>query len=276
MLNPRSGSHVGMFLAVQVSAGTDPAVDGHVESILDLWYTGRSVLILQAAGAGVIYTVHWIIGRAGECCRNPWRHGEARSRVTFMRGAVPRPARYQSRRAPPGARRKMVFSMSTPRLEGSSDQGKEEARSGSCADAGSTWDLGGKGDTRQRAYSDHATPGRVSEEFMQAVEGTAPSTGGGRTGAPIKTARRRTSSGRWRRPPGSAPIPGIQYDDTINGWQRPESAGYGHERARSTSTGQLVLQTGPHKHAEVPARYGHLRHRPVKKNSRADHHAMDI
>ena len=146
-------------------------------------------------------------------------------------------------------------------------------------DAGFDMDLGGD-DIISVQYQNANNSVRVSDEFMRAVEATddegEPS--GCAPGRPVRSSRPSTPaicSARSRRPRGSAPIPGIQYDDTINDWHTSPESGPDHRVQpvqRVHAPGQFLLQPGFAEPDEVPVRRRRVRRADLRQGGGVRHH----
>jgi ribonucleoside-diphosphate reductase alpha chain len=210
--------NVGTTSPQQVSACFILAVDDTMESILD-WYREEGLIFKGGSGAGVN------LSRIRSSRELLASGGTASGPVSFMRGADASAGTIKSGGATRRAAKMVVLDVDHPDVEEFIEtKAKEEAKVRVLRDAGFDMDLGGK-DIVSVQYQNANNSVRVSEEFMRAVQDNSDFDLVARqTGAPLRTVPakdlfRKMATAAWE-----CADPGIQYDDTINGWHTcPES-----------------------------------------------------
>ena len=210
--------NVGTSSPWQVSACFILSVDDTMESILD-WYREEGLIFKGGSGAGVN------LSRIRSSRELLASGGTASGPVSFMRGADASAGTIKSGGATRRAAKMVVLDVDHPDVEEFIEtKAREEEKVRVLRDAGFDMDLGGK-DIVSVQYQNANNSVRVSDEFMQAVEQDSDFDLVARqTGIPMKTVKakdlfRQMAVAAWE-----CADPGIQYDDTINGWHTcPES-----------------------------------------------------
>ena len=153
---------------------------------------------------------------------------------------------------------------------------REEEKVRALRDAGFDIDLGGK--HRQVQYQNANNSVRVCDEFMRAVEKARSSISGsphrrGRRAGDARELMPRMAEAAW-----ACADPGIQDDGTMDDWHTAPSRTDHREQPLQgvRPPGQLLLQPGQHRPAEVPPRRRHLRRGAVRKVTELIITAMDI
>jgi ribonucleoside-diphosphate reductase alpha chain len=210
--------NVGTSSPWQVSACFILAVDDTMESILE-WYREEGLIFKGGSGAGVN------LSRIRSSRELLASGGTASGPVSFMRGADASAGTIKSGGATRRAAKMVVLDVDHPDIEEFIEtKAKEEEKVRVLRDAGFDMDLGGK-DIVSVQYQNANNSVRVSEEFMTAVERDGDFDLAARqTGAPIKTVKAKDLFRQMAKAAWGCADPGIQYDDTINGWHTcPES-----------------------------------------------------
>ena len=176
------------------------AVDDTMDSILD-WYREEGLIFKGGSGAGVN------LSRIRSSKELLTSGGTASGPVSFMRGADASAGTIKSGGATRRAAKMVVLDVDHPDVEEFIEtKAREEEKVRVLRDAGFDMDLGGK-DIVSVQYQNANNSVRVSDEFMRAVEY-------GSRLRPERPHHRRADragrrpgscSGRWPRPPGSAP-----------------------------------------------------------------------
>ncbi|HET7016114.1 MAG TPA: vitamin B12-dependent ribonucleotide reductase [Streptosporangiaceae bacterium] len=210
--------NVGTSSPWQVSACFILAVDDQMESILD-WYREEGLIFKGGSGAGVN------LSRIRSSRELLASGGTASGPVSFMRGADASAGTIKSGGATRRAAKMVVLDVDHPDVEEFIEtKAKEEEKVRVLRDAGFDMDLGGK-DIVSVQYQNANNSVRVSDEFMQAVERDGDFDLVARqTGLTLKTVKAKDLFRQMAKAAWECADPGIQYDDTINGWHTcPES-----------------------------------------------------
>jgi ribonucleoside-diphosphate reductase alpha chain len=210
--------NVGTSSPWQVSACFILAVDDQMESILD-WYREEGLIFKGGSGAGVN------LSRIRSSRELLASGGTASGPVSFMRGADASAGTIKSGGATRRAAKMVVLDVDHPDVEEFIEtKAKEEEKVRVLRDAGFDMDLGGK-DIVSVQYQNANNSVRVSDEFMQAVERDGDFDLVARqTGLTLKTIKAKDLFRQMAKAAWECADPGIQYDDTINGWHTcPES-----------------------------------------------------
>jgi ribonucleoside-diphosphate reductase alpha chain len=194
------------------------AVDDTMDSILD-WYKEEGLIFKGGSGSGVN------LSRIRSSKELLSSGGTASGPVSFMRGADASAGTIKSGGATRRAAKMVVLDIDHPDVaEFIETKAREEEKIRVLRDAGFDMDLGGK-DIASVQYQNANNSVRVSDEFMRAVESggkfdlLARQTGERIEQIDAKTLFRKMAQAAWE-----CADPGIQYDDTINGWHTcPES-----------------------------------------------------
>ncbi|MGA1502748.1 MAG: vitamin B12-dependent ribonucleotide reductase [Candidatus Nanopelagicales bacterium] len=210
--------NVGTPAPQQVSACFILAVDDTMDSILN-WYREEGLIFKGGSGAGLN------LSRIRSSKELLSSGGTASGPVSFMRGADASAGTIKSGGATRRAAKMVVLDVDHPDIEEFIEtKVREEDKIRALRDAGYDMDLGGA-DITSVQYQNANNSVRVSDEFMQAVEGgTDFGLRGRKTGEVIesvdaKALFRTMSEAAW-----ACADPGIQYDDTINDWHtNPET-----------------------------------------------------
>jgi ribonucleoside-diphosphate reductase alpha chain len=210
--------NVGTQSRQQVSACFILAVDDSMDSILD-WYKEEGLIFQGGSGAGVNLSR---IRASRELLSSG---GTASGPVSFMRGADASAGTIKSGGATRRAAKMVILDVDHPDIvEFISTKAREEEKIRALRDAGFDMDLGGA-DIVSVQYQNANNSVRVSDEFMRAVEeGTSFDLTGRLDGRRIDSVDatalfRQIAQAAWQ-----CADPGIQYDDTINGWHtNPET-----------------------------------------------------
>ena len=210
--------NVGTASPAQVSACFILAVDDTMDSILE-WYKEEGLIFKGGSGAGVN------LSRIRSSRELLSSGGTASGPVSFMRGADASAGTIKSGGATRRAAKMVVLDVDHPDVEEFiQTKAREEDKIRVLRDAGYDMDLGGR-DITSVQYQNANNSVRVSDEFMRAVEkGSAFDLAARLTGETIETLDagdlfRKMAQAAWE-----CADPGIQYDDTINGWHTcPES-----------------------------------------------------
>ncbi|HEY6796589.1 MAG TPA: vitamin B12-dependent ribonucleotide reductase [Kineosporiaceae bacterium] len=210
--------NVGTPAPQQVSACFILAVDDSMDSILN-WYKEEGFIFKGGSGAGLN------LSRIRSSKELLSSGGTASGPVSFMRGADASAGTIKSGGATRRAAKMVVLDVDHPDIEEFIEtKAREEDKIRALRDAGFDMDLGGK-DITSVQYQNANNSVRVSDEFMRAVE-TAEQFGlrARTTGEVIAHVDAKELFGKLARAAWECADPGIQYDDTINGWHTtPES-----------------------------------------------------
>ena len=210
--------NVGTSSPWQVSACFILAVDDTMESILD-WYREEGLIFKGGSGAGVN------LSRIRSSKELLASGGTASGPVSFMRGADASAGTIKSGGATRRAAKMVVLDVDHPDVEEFIEtKAREEAKVRVLRDAGYDMDLGGK-DIYSVQYQNANNSVRVSDEFMRAVEtGDVFDLLARQTGEIVKQVKAKDLFRQMAQAAWECADPGIQYDDTINGWHTcPES-----------------------------------------------------
>jgi ribonucleoside-diphosphate reductase alpha chain len=194
------------------------AVDDTMDSILE-WYKEEGLIFKGGSGAGVN------LSRIRSSKELLSSGGTASGPVSFMRGADASAGTIKSGGATRRAAKMVVLDVDHPDVEEFIEtKAREEDKIRVLRDAGYDMDLGGK-DITSVQYQNANNSVRVSNEFMRAVEkGSTFDLAARRTGETIETLDARDLFRKMAQAAWECADPGIQYDDTINGWHTcPES-----------------------------------------------------
>src|SRR6201999_3350131 len=210
--------NVGTASPQQVSACFILAVDDTIESILD-WYKEEGLMFRGGSGSGVN------LSRIRSSKELLSSGGTASGPVSFMRGADASAGTIKSGGATRRAAKMVVLDVDHPDIvDFVETKAKEENKIRALRDAGFDMEPGGP-DIISVQYQNANNSVRVSDEFMHAVENGAEFGLNARlTGETIETVDakklfRKISEAAW-----DCADPGLQYDDTINGWHtNPET-----------------------------------------------------
>jgi ribonucleoside-diphosphate reductase alpha chain len=204
--------NVGTSSPQQVSACFILSVDDSMDSILN-WYREEGLIFKGGSGAGVNLSR---IRASKELLSSG---GTASGPVSFMRGADASAGTIKSGGATRRAAKMVIMDVDHPDIEEFIEtKAREEDKVRALRDAGFDMDLGGK-DIVSVQYQNANNSVRVSDEFMRAVESGAAFDLRGRVDGralesiDAKTLWRSLAQAAW-----SCADPGVQYDDTINGW----------------------------------------------------------
>ena len=210
--------NVGTASPAQVSACFILAVDDTMDSILE-WYKEEGLIFKGGSGAGVN------LSRIRSSRELLSSGGTASGPVSFMRGADASAGTIKSGGATRRAAKMVVLDVDHPDVEEFiQTKAREEDKIRVLRDAGYDMDLGGR-DITSVQYQNANNSVRVSDEFMRAVEkGSTFDLAARRTGETIETLDARDLFRKMAQAAWECADPGIQYDDTINGWHTcPES-----------------------------------------------------
>ncbi|MFI0432520.1 MAG: vitamin B12-dependent ribonucleotide reductase, partial [Candidatus Nanopelagicales bacterium] len=211
--------NVGTSSPQQVSACFILSVDDTMDSILN-WYREEGLIFKGGSGAGLNISR---IRSSKELLRSSG--GTASGPVSFMRGADASAGTIKSGGATRRAAKMVVLDVDHPDIEEFIEtKANEERKIRVLRDAGFDMDLGGK-DITSVQYQNANNSVRVSDDFMQAVEGDAEFGLRGRIdGEVIETVQAKTLFEKLCKAAWECADPGIQYDDTINDWHtNPET-----------------------------------------------------
>jgi ribonucleoside-diphosphate reductase alpha chain len=188
------------------------SVDDTMDSILE-WYKEEGLIFKGGSGSGVN------LSRLRSSKELLSSGGTASGPVSFMRGADASAGTIKSGGATRRAAKMVVLDVDHPDIEEFIEtKAREEDKIRVLRDAGFDMDLGGK-DITSVQYQNANNSVRVSDEFMRAVEsGGTFDLAARRTGEVIETVDARRLFGKMAKAAWECADPGIQYDDTINGW----------------------------------------------------------
>jgi ribonucleoside-diphosphate reductase alpha chain len=211
--------NVGTSSPQQVSACFILAVDDSMDSILN-WYREEGLIFKGGSGAGLNLSR---IRSSKELLRSSG--GTASGPVSFMRGADASAGTIKSGGATRRAAKMVVLDVDHPDIEEFVEtKAREEEKIRVLRDAGFDMDLGGT-DITSVQYQNANNSVRVSDEFMQAVEGKESFGLRSRTSNEVietvdaAALFTKIADAAWR-----CADPGIQYDGTINDWHtNPET-----------------------------------------------------
>ncbi|HEX7267782.1 MAG TPA: vitamin B12-dependent ribonucleotide reductase, partial [Streptosporangiaceae bacterium] len=210
--------NVGTASPAQVSACFILAVDDTMDSILE-WYKEEGLIFKGGSGAGVN------LSRIRSSRELLSSGGTASGPVSFMRGADASAGTIKSGGATRRAAKMVVIDVDHPDVEEFiQTKAREEDKIRVLRDAGYDMDLGGR-DITSVQYQNANNSVRVSDEFMRAVETDSTfDLAARRTGETIETVDAKALFRKMAQAAWECADPGIQYDDTINGWHTcPES-----------------------------------------------------
>ncbi len=195
------------------------SVDDTMDSILE-WYKEEGLIFKGGSGSGVN------LSRLRSSKELLSSGGTASGPVSFMRGADASAGTIKSGGATRRAAKMVVLDVDHPDVgEFIETKAREEDKIRVLRDAGFDMDLGGK-DITSVQYQNANNSVRVSDEFMRAVEsGGTFDLAARRTGEVIETVDARRLFGKMAKAAWECADPGIQYDDTINGWHTCPEAG---------------------------------------------------
>ncbi len=210
--------NVGTPSPQQVSACFILSVDDSMDSILN-WYKEEGKIFQGGSGAGLNLSR---IRASSELLSSG---GTASGPVSFMRGADASAGTIKSGGATRRAAKMVVLDVDHPDIEEFIDtKAREEDKIRALRDAGFDMDLGGK-DIVSVQYQNANNSVRVSDEFMRAVEeGTSFGLRGRMDNRVLREVDARGLFDKIAKAAWECADPGIQYDDTINGWHtNPET-----------------------------------------------------
>ena len=210
--------NVGTASPQQVSACFILSVDDSMDSILN-WYKEEGFIFKGGSGAGLN------LSRIRSSKELLSSGGTASGPVSFMRGADASAGTIKSGGATRRAAKMVVLDVDHPDIEEFVEtKAREEDKIRALRDAGFDMDLGGK-DITSVQYQNANNSVRVSDEFMEAVEGGTQfglrARGDGHVIEEIdaKNLFHKIAKAAWE-----CADPGIQYHDTINAWHtNPET-----------------------------------------------------
>ena len=210
--------NVGTPSPQQVSACFILSVDDSMDSILN-WYKEEGFIFKGGSGAGLN------LSRIRSSKELLSSGGTASGPVSFMRGADASAGTIKSGGATRRAAKMVVLDVDHPDIEEFVEtKAREEDKIRALRDAGFDMDLGGK-DITSVQYQNANNSVRVSDEFMEAVEGGTQfglrARGDGHVIEEIdaKNLFHKIAKAAWE-----CADPGIQYHDTINAWHtNPET-----------------------------------------------------
>ncbi|MEI2779422.1 MAG: LAGLIDADG family homing endonuclease [Tetrasphaera sp.] len=194
------------------------SVDDSMDSILN-WYKEEGFIFKGGSGAGLN------LSRIRSSKELLSSGGTASGPVSFMRGADASAGTIKSGGATRRAAKMVVLDVDHPDIEEFvSTKAREEDKIRALRDAGFDMDLGGK-DIVSVQYQNANNSVRVTDEFMSAVESDSAFGLRARMSGEVieevdaRTLMRSIAQAAWE-----CADPGIQYDDTINGWHtNPET-----------------------------------------------------
>jgi len=210
--------NVGTPSPHQVSACFLLAVDDSMESILD-WYKEEGLIFKGGSGSGVN------LSRIRSSKELLSSGGNASGPVSFMRGADASAGTIKSGGATRRAAKMVILDVNHPDIEEFIEtKVREEEKIRVLRNAGFDMDLGGE-DIYSVQYQNANNSVRVSDEFMRQVEAGGDFGLTARlTGEVMQTVKARDLWAKMCQAAWACADPGIQYDDTINGWHTcPES-----------------------------------------------------
>ena len=210
--------NVGTTAQQQVSACFILSVDDTIESILN-WYSEEGQIFRGGSGAGVNLSK---IRSSKELLTSG---GTASGPVSFMRGADASAGTIKSGGATRRAAKMVVLDVDHPDIADFIEtKAREENKIRALRDAGFDMDLGGQ-DIVSVQYQNANNSVRVSDEFMGSVTDGKPfDLLARRTGEVIETVDAKNLFRKIAQAAWECADPGLQYDDTINGWHtNPES-----------------------------------------------------
>jgi len=204
--------NVGTSSPQQVSACFILAVDDSMDSILD-WYKEEGLIFKGGSGSGVN------LSRIRSSRELLSSGGTASGPVSFMRGADASAGTIKSGGATRRAAKMVILDVDHPDVEEFIEtKAREENKIRALRDAGYDMDLGGR-DIVSVQYQNANNSVRVSDEFMDAVAAGRPFELRSRLdGSVVETIDAKELFRKMARAAWECADPGIQYDDTINGW----------------------------------------------------------
>jgi ribonucleoside-diphosphate reductase alpha chain len=210
--------NVGTSSPQQVSACFILSVDDSMDSILE-WYKEEGLIFKGGSGSGVN------LSRIRSSKELLSSGGTASGPVSFMRGADASAGTIKSGGATRRAAKMVILDVDHPDIEEFiTTKAREEDKIRALRDAGFDMDLGGR-DIVSVQYQNANNSVRVSDEFMTAVEKGAPFELRARLdGSVVETVDAKALFRSLAQAAWECADPGIQYDDTINGWHtNPET-----------------------------------------------------
>jgi ribonucleoside-diphosphate reductase alpha chain len=210
--------NVGTTSPQQVSACFILAVDDSIDSILN-WYREEGFIFKGGSGAGVN------LSRIRSSKELLSSGGTASGPVSFMRGADASAGTIKSGGATRRAAKMVILDVDHPNIEEFvQTKAHEERKIRALRDAGFDMDLDGK-DIISVQYQNANNSVRVTDEFMRAVEeGNEFGLRARGSGEVIETVDAKELFEQIAKAAWECADPGIQYDDTINGWHtNPET-----------------------------------------------------
>jgi ribonucleoside-diphosphate reductase alpha chain len=190
-----------------------------MESILD-WIRREGIIFRGGSGSGLN------LSRLRSSKEQLSKGGYASGPVSFMRGADAPPERSSQGGKTRRAAKMVVLDVDHPDVEEFIwCKAKEERKARVLEQAGYDMSLNSP-DWASIQYQNANNSVRVTDQFMEAVvEGKEWNLTARTDGSVVETTTLATCSGRSPRPRGSAPIPGVQYDTTINSWHTLPNTG---------------------------------------------------
>src|SRR5664280_1920762 len=210
--------NVGTPSPQQVSACFILSVDDTMDSILN-WYREEGMIFKGGSGAGLNLSM---IRSSKELLSSG---GTASGPTSFMRGADASAGTIKSGGATRRAAKMVVLDIDHPDIEDFvQTKAREERKIRALRDAGFDMDLDGK-DIISVQYQNANNSVRVTDEFMRAVEeGNEFGLRARGSGEVIETVDAKELFEQIAKAAWECADPGIQYDDTINGWHtNPET-----------------------------------------------------
>jgi ribonucleoside-diphosphate reductase alpha chain len=204
--------NVGTKSPQQVAACFILSVDDSMDSILD-WYKEEGLIFKGGSGSGVN------LSRIRSSKELLSSGGTASGPVSFMRGADASAGTIKSGGATRRAAKMVILDVDHPDIEEFIEtKANEENKVRALRDAGFDMDLGGK-DIVSVQYQNANNSVRVSDEFMAAVEsGDKFDLRARLDGSVVETLDARALWRRIAQAAWACADPGVQYDDSINGW----------------------------------------------------------
>jgi ribonucleoside-diphosphate reductase alpha chain len=205
--------NVGTSSPQQVSACFILAVDDSMESILN-WYREEGLIFKGGSGAGInlsrIRSSKELLHSSG---------GRASGPVSFMRGADASAGSIKSGGATRRAAKMVVLDVDHPDIEEFVEtKANEEKKIRALSEAGFDMDLGGH-DISSVQYQNANNSVRVSDAFMHAARNNISFDLTSRTtGETVETIDAAKLLGKISQAAWECADPGLQYDDSINGW----------------------------------------------------------
>ena len=212
--------NVGTSSPQQVSACFILSVDDSMESILN-WYHEEGMIFKGGSGAGLNLSR---IRSAKELLRSSG--GTASGPVSFMRGADASAGTIKSGGATRRAAKMVVLDIDHPDIEEFAVvKAREEQKVRVLRDAGFDMEIGGR-DISSVQYQNANNSVRVSDKFMHAVvRGDSFDLLARLDGHVVETVDAKALFGKIAQAAWECADPGMQYDDTINGWHTTPNSG---------------------------------------------------